>query len=455
MITEEVAPSYESVLFTPIPFPEPEETPPARIIQIYDPGYLSRLEDYTPNSRGPRQQWRSFQHYKSVRAKPKTAIGVKCYIDDYGFYPLRHSVGQITNESAGYLEWHPGGTIEPYGQDGRLDADLLPLYVPTPDGNFVPAPTNLAALESMALKTMLPIIKAELSLPNFILELKDFKEPIRTIGSVFKSGSFLGALKKLGVIGKPITFKRLLQGAAGSYLNYSFNIKPLISDIAKIYSAMSRTERRINDFVTRAGRPQNKHFVYSWAELSDVHNVWTSLGYQSWENSFVRTSTHHIERHVTHEPTVFHAQIQYNYSYTGYQTEHAQLLGHLDSLGVNLNPAIIWNAIPWSFVVDWVLGIGPYLDSLKSENMKPLINIRRYLWSVKRARRISVSKGTKVANGPILSLGYMPSVQQTAYRRSVGLASLSSITSSGLSLNELSLGAALVITNSRRRRKQR
>jgi hypothetical protein len=149
---------------------------------------------------------------------------------------------------------------------------------------------------------------------------------------------------------------------------------------------------------------------------------------------------------------VFHVQVQYNYSYTGYQVEHARLLGQLDSLGINLNPAIIWNAIPWTFVVDWVLGVGPYLDSLKSENMKPLINIRQALWSITRKRRIVVTISQHNA-GEVIWTGQMPAVEQSAYRRSLNLPSMSSIESSGLTAKEVSLGAALVIVQSRKRSK--
>jgi hypothetical protein len=130
------------------------------------------------------------------------------------------------------------------------------------------------------------------------------------------------------------------------------------------------------------------------------------------------------------------------------------LLSHLDYLGINLNPAIIWNAIPWSFVVDWVAGVGPYLDQLRVENMAPQINIRRALWSVSRKRVITVSKGTRVSNPTyhtLLTRNRLPAVTQTAYRRQLFMPSISSIQSSGLTPKEFSLGAALVIAQRARR----
>ncbi len=146
---------------------------------------------------------------------------------------------------------------------------------------------------------------------------------------------------------------------------------------------------------------------------------------------------------------MFHAQIEYNYNYTQYQVEHARLLGYLDALGVNLNPSIIWNALPWTFVVDWVLSIGQYLDDFKVENMRPQINIRRYLWSVSRGRVITVHRAVRLKLTDEQFWIPLPTVRQTAYRRQVSGVSSSSILSSGLTLKEVSLGAALVIVRKR------
>jgi hypothetical protein len=41
---------------------------------------------------------------------------------------------------------------------------------------------------------------------------------------------------------------------------------------------------------------------------------------------------------------------------------------HLDNLGVRLDPAIVWNAIPFSFVVDWVVDVSGFLGSFARDN---------------------------------------------------------------------------------------
>jgi hypothetical protein len=436
-------------MFTVTPVGQPIEPP--YYVDVSTLGYSPLFEIYTPNSQGSRLNWKDFEHYKSVQAAPGEGGSTGVIDDNWGYYPEQYGFGNLEYFAAGYDQHLSGGVVlTPFGDGGRLDTDLPLLYDPELETGFIPSPDNLDVLTKSALASMLPIIKAELDLPNFILELKDFKRPVSKAVSTFRSTSFLNALKKLGPwpFKKGVTFNQLLRSAAGSYLNTQFNLLPLLSDIASLYKAMSRTERRINDFVTRSGRPQNKHFVYKWVEYEDSTDDERRVGCVMFP-SLNRTGCF-ASRQVYYEPTEFHAQIQYNYNYTGYQVEHAQLLGHLDALGINLNPAIIWNAIPWSFAVDWLVGIGPYLDSLKTENMRPVINVRRYLWSIKRRRRIVVSKGTYIfGSGQLISTSQMPVVTQTAYRRSTALPSHSSIELSGLTPKEFSLGAALVIARRR------
>jgi hypothetical protein len=165
-------------------------------------------------------------------------------------------------------------------------------------------------------------------------------------------------------------------------------------------------------------------------------------------------STTICKRITVNSPSVFHAEIQYNYNYNGFQVAHAQLLGLLDAMGAQLNPQIIWNAIPWSFVVDWVLGVSRWLGQFKGYNMEPVINIQRFLTSVKRTRSVYITleneRMVDLVSGGYWYQGYpglrntLPGVHESAYRRDVNLPTVSSILASGLTLTEISLGAALV-----------
>lgn len=438
-----------------------EETYPATTKTFSFSGYTPFYEKMTPNSGGSKREWRSWQHYKSYQPDPSLPVRMPVPVHLNGSYPSSHYIGESRHHLVGY-EGHLGSPFwthrSPYGDAGQLDLGLPALVMEADEeGNFIPPPENLNDLNRRALNAMWPTIKAELSLINSVIELKDFKRPLQSLVRFVTSGGFnrlLKVMRKAGSIGNP-SFSALARKGAAGYLQYKFNLYPLYSDIRGIVSALTRTEKRINALLSRAGRVQRKHFSYAWTEFPDVNDDISAYGAAATEianENYMHTCI--SKRLVTYKPTTFHAEIEYNYNYSRFQTEHAQWLASLDALGVNMNPAIIWNAIPWSFVVDWVLGVSRALDQLKTSNMEPQINIRRYLWSVSRFRQIYVTKGLRY-----LKPGWgtenrnpLPVVQQTAYRRTVGLPATSLITSSGLSSTEFSLGAALVIGRRKHRK---
>jgi hypothetical protein len=424
-------------------------------IQPYAPSQ-ELYEEITPNSDGSHKAAKSFEHYKVLLGEPQSNVGFPVFTDQWGYYP-NHYFGEGRDPYAGYTQYGATGTIQPYGDGGMLDSELPLFYLKRQDGGFVPQPYNLDELLSRSLRTMLPSIKKELSLVNSVWELKDLVSLKQTVSGVLQhvAKPSLVAFKSFKrSIGNLVKQKREdLRVSSDVYLQWKFNISPLISDIAGIFLAVKRLERRINDLVTRSGCVQNRHFAWVWREFVDEYDEKLNVGYFSDQYRLNPLNVQNLSRSVSYDPTAFHAQIRYNFNYSGYQIAHARLLSLLDAFGVNLNPQIIWNAVPWSFVIDWVLGVGQYLDSLKLENMKPQINILEFLWSVKRQRRIMVTKWL-TPNGTIgavesNSRTRLPVVYESAYRRSVGYPSVSSIESSGLSLTEFSLGAALVLSRRR------
>jgi hypothetical protein len=97
----------------------------------------------------------------------------------------------------------------------------------------------------------------------------------------------------------------------------------------------------------------------------------------------------------------------YTYYLYEYQKKHAEILSLLDVLGIQVNPQILWNAIPWSFAIDWVIGVNQWLGKLAFGNMTPVTIIHRYCWSIKFVRRIQcfvhMSENNPYDSGPVLS----------------------------------------------------
>lgn len=348
---------------------------------------------------------------------------------------------------------------------------------------FVPKPLGLSSLVDSSLKQMLPHVKAELSLINSIIELKDFRSLPHTLSNLKgtlqnlfryhkygkKGGEMMlghgpfDLIRKTFYPGQGLTLRELLHSTADGYLQAQFNLLPLLNDICAIQRAFANLSKTMNRLVQNQGRLRTTHYSYAFlpsqftgadADITFSMNLDQFAGTQSIPSKIgcYRAYGHqlHVVRKVlVDQPSIFHAEVEYNYHLSQYQLEHARVLTLLDSLGVNLSPAIIWNAIPWSFLIDWIVGVSRYLGERKVINMEPVINITRYMWSWSAQRKVKVyfEEVPGQTQRPLCPRTYLPTLVETIYRRDVDMPAYSnSLYASGLSGTELSLGAALVTT---------
>ncbi|DAD52184.1 maturation protein [ssRNA phage Gerhypos.1_7] len=455
----------------------------------------NREFDWLPYNENYRSQWHPCQHYTrwvnlSAREQDPytvpwntmslTAIG--------GYASLEGSAHQLLTVD------HPSFRSQ-FGKYGEHIGGLPSMTSTHSDLSFVDAPLGLSALVGRAMSSMMPNIKAELSLVNSLIELKDILTLKHSLASSYRylknipvllgnvarlaalpinKGRFSQGYKLSGALRKirssfseaqGLTLREIFRSPADLYLQAEFNIMPAMSDIIGIYHALVTLERRLKDLYQRQGRLQRKHFNYVYLP--------TSLGSPTVSRSYTldigqfagsqsptgKTGCYRAygspvkaTREVEVFPSLFHAEIEYRYYFTQFQNEHARILSFLDLMGVNLNPAILWNAIPWSFVVDWVVGIGRWLGDRKSLNMEPGISIERFCWSNTNTRRtrLYIENVSAPTWGGKMFKTYMPDLNETTYRRDVVIPSFTDPLFTGsLSSTELSLGVALAVTRRR------
>jgi hypothetical protein len=422
---------------------------------------ISLVERISPPVPGSSKSWKPFEHYKCRMDNLGVASNVK--------YSTADAVVDIHNPQHAYAivrmsnQW---SRLADFGLNfGSPPVVGLPSFVSAGaiDGTgFIPAPVNLNDLIGRGLQTILPVIKPKLSLVNSIIELKDFKSLPETLHKLTQF-RFFGGLSPLQYLKlhhsqrSPDTGLRAgVRIASDVYLQWMFNVKPLISDVMSIRTSLQQAAKVINDLVTRSGRTVESHWTWRWREFDDSDES-QFRGYAPGYPVPTNYGSWTTRRRVLTLPSIFHLEVKYNYNYTDYQVQFAELNTLLDLLGVNFNPRIIWVAIPWSFVVDWVIGVGRWLDQFKRTAMEPKINIQQCLWSIKRQRNISISRtfgGSDVSwlqySRDIPCLNYV----ETAFRRALAVPTVAAITTSGLSSSEFTLGAALILARRPRKHKR-
>lgn len=416
---------------------------------------------------------------------------------DGGFRPCTHSInewitngsstisGPLTSSKAWNGAWKIAGTSVT-GLQAQVHANRYATLLSTVSSQL-PTLSSVQwnALRAEALSTMLPSFSGDLSIANAILELKDFRDignriyerGTRNMRNITRSNGGppetnseddVKRLRRLLGIkpendGKPprtnlendvrqLRRGNPVKGASGLYLQYMFGWRPFINDVVELYRICSTIDERIRELVRRANSPQQRYYG-RWIEGSSTS--YTTL--VSGEDSPLGGSSGDFIPRVKWEvvcpasPGIrFHATMRYRYPVPPELTQaggRAKAL--LDALGINGNWSMLWNAIPYSFVLDWFVKVNRFLSRLRVDNIPIKTEISDFCASAKVIKsfqfvltdRNQLSNGTYVYGGKRVT----DFVKTTRYERKKGIPDLySSILLSGLNPTEFSLAGALV-----------
>lgn len=199
---------------------------------------------------------------------------------------------------------------------------------------------------------MRPQIETEISALNFLFELKDMKKLV-DLWSKRRSR---------------------IKNTANAHLNYSFGWAPLISDTERVLSLMVDFNTKWNALVANANKLHKKHISRVLKGELTSEKI-SDTGDSTWE---YRATT-------VHQPIKYTATAMYRYTIPlQWRGLPAKFVGLMDAYGLNLNPAIIWNAIPYSFAVDWIFGVGQWLDRWSVDALTLNVELVDFCHSVKR-----------------------------------------------------------------------
>jgi hypothetical protein len=298
--------------------------------------------------------------------------------------------------------------------------------------------------------TMRPGIRSNLSFLNSFYELKDFRSlPRMVAGFQSRLSNFTQSFRRLTTQARKLSktgkltlrsFRDVAKSAAESHLANQFAIQPLVGDINAIHGVLSSAREQLNNLLAGANRAHKSHFMAPLGSVyTDDYDETSHVGQASW---FCWPIGIRSYRSIKYTARQFNATLEYSYKLPQAGVLGYELSALLDALGVNINPAIIWNAMPWTFVVDWVLAIGKYLDNFQTRNIEPVLYVHRYCYSFKVARVIQT--GVILQGTPY----HVFEIDEELYFRALAdpKAVSTSILSSGLSLKELGLSVALGVS---------
>jgi len=212
------------------------------------------------------------------------------------------------------------------------------------------------AIQRRAWWSMQPRFESEVSMLNFIIELKDFKHLFKSIISFnwAKAARLLqnAAYHLRQMAG--LSFKVRAAGTLGDttssvaklWLFHQFALKPLISDIKEILGNIVQTaEAAQAKFLAQGDEYNRSHYSETLEEV-------LTGSYGSNSSAYVYSGSRKLAK--------FTATLEYSYNYearTGWDL-------FTRYWGLDVNASVIWEAIPFSFLIDYFYQVGKAIRNM-------------------------------------------------------------------------------------------
>lgn len=224
-------------------------------------------------------------------------------------------------------------------------------------------PVDWSNAQRTAWHEMQPRFEGDVSMFNFILELRDFKElsrlllnkPIRKLRNYFRRNrKWLDPTKPL----------------AQAHLMNEFALKPLLSDIITITSQMDEIVLSAQREFADAGLGRNSRH---WSEEIIVND--DALSYGGYYYYYLADGEVETQR--------FTATMEHSYEYSARKSLDA----FLRYWGLTPTWESIWNAIPFSFLLDYFVKIGRSIAAMEHDPNVDL-ELHQYCESILSTRSV-------------------------------------------------------------------
>lgn len=349
----------------------------------------------------PRFSFNRCHHLKEViglGGLSKLTLRKEWYYDDTQEYEGGCGTNDWTHRvtSGAYeLELHLSNTLLGEGADPvAISSDP---YLPIGTDYFT---DKVKDLDRIALRNFVTSLDTGFSMPLFLAEIFETKAlwgNIQAFWQYIVSDVFL--LSRRGNARKDM--KRLLNkplnSLGDSWLSLHFGWLPFVRDVQTIFSKLFSARNLISEFLDNAGKRRTLHYRKPLSHLTFHDAGWfeaTNSGSFELETANIHDDWHWAEDVFSHlqfsiskrrevKELFYHATIDYSYNVPDYGAFLTRFLAELDHWGINLSVSDVWNAIPFSFVVDWVFDVGARLQFYDRVNLPVQVEIYDFCRSFK------------------------------------------------------------------------
>lgn len=157
------------------------------------------------------------------------------------------------------------------------------------------------------------------------------------------------------------------KSAGSEYLNVQFGWAPLVSDVKKACKAIIDQDQILSQLHRDSGKQVRREFEFP----RDATATITTLSLNAYPKPWYTTSQwNNYGQNPTQEDRLVR-KVWFSGAYT-YYIDPAVYEDRLRSIvqqahflyNVRLTPDLLWNIAPWTWLVDWFVGVGPVLENV-------------------------------------------------------------------------------------------
>lgn len=293
--------------------------------------------------------------YKTGGTFNKWTFTTDCYVPKLkNVYLSQVMWGTYQHRYTGSFVWSPVDLTSymlPWGPVDYKTPGASPSVISATDGRPNNGYGDVSSYGTVAWKKFRPG-KPIADLGVFIGELRDLPRQLKTTARVFKDAYVLRFGKNP---------KRKAKIAADHWLNLQFGWLPFVKDLQKFYKAYTKCQatidyiRRNNGKWIRRGGPVD-------ASEGDTEVLATQSGNRLYPQllsyyfpAYPNTGSWSVSRVTTSK--VWHRG-HYRYFIPNIESEGWSANAARRLWGAELTPSLVWELVPWSWLVDWATNVG-------------------------------------------------------------------------------------------------
>lgn len=328
-------------------------------------GELTQVDTWSNNSTGPPRimicdPWYEWPHstdkcWDQTNRRPYIGGG-PLRIESSGCNSTVQGIG-ASGLAWGYIWTYTGNVtcrvmIPAYNQ-----RNVEGIYTPVPQPSSVPSAAYLGPDAWNKYRPGKPLMSLGVSLG----ELRDFPRMVTQLRNGVRF------LKNLGSKAP----KRVVDQAASQYLGYQFGWKQMVSDIRGLINFQARCDEYYRSLLKNNG---------TWATRGGTIDRLEEQSYAITGDDYIAVCPLGVPQNGASEMTYSRGFTQrawfkgrFKYYIQEVKTPEGMLEFRRKALGMTLTPDLVWNLVPWTWLLDWHSSFGSSIANLTNGNVDDLV----------------------------------------------------------------------------------